>query len=757
MKRRTEKETETIRLGSTAEDLFIELFSEVFGPEKTKYLFIQYPFVDIYGRHRFIDFALESMYERVAIEIDGETYHNPEKVSSNKYYDDLLKQNSLVYNNWKVYRWVYNQLKEQREKVKDELKTFLGEFPAFKEMEDFLPSQRGKIFNLKDHQETALKNLDEMRKKGETIALLYHATGTGKTVTAVSDAKKVGKRTLFLAHTKELVVQAKETFEKIWDRVDTGLFVSEHKDKDAYVVCGSVQSISLNLDSFKPDDFGYIIIDEAHHGTADTYKRILSYFKPDFTLGLTATPERMDGENILELFKNVAHKLDLKTAVELGELVPVRGIRIKTNVDLSEVRINGIKYDARDLESKLFVPERNRVILDTYLDYVKNKKTVIFCASVKHAEEIAGLFKDAGIKAEAVSGLTKARERERILEEYENGDINVLCACDLLNEGWDSPKTQVLFMARPTMSKTIYLQQLGRGMRKSEGKEYLMVFDFIDNANLFNMPLSLHRVFNIDKYRPGEYVLAPENLRKLEKDLLFKGEKPEVYLDFPVYAADYEPIDLFNWQDEVKDLISQIEFVKMVDAQSETIERYIREGKIIPDFEVPMGSRSFKYFKEETVKKYAVEFGWDLITPANMKDKFMDMVKTMDMSYSYKPVLLKAMLKYAREDGKVAVDDIVDYFITFYEDRKKKGLPVEKPNSIFCREGYTEKEVERNIFSNPFKRFEDMRFMKRSKDLEYVEFNRHIWKKLSMEEKEWIVEWCDKKLEEYYGRKIFQK
>ncbi len=211
---------------------------------------------------------------------------------------------------------------------------------------------------------------------------------------------------------------------------------------------------------------------------------------------------------MLELFRNVAHKLDLKTAVDMGELTPVRCIRVKTNVDLSTIRINGIKYHSQDLESKLYVPERNRIIIDTYLQYVKNRKTVVFCASVKHAEEISRLFKDNGVACEAVSGTLKNSERARILDEYENGNINVLCACDLLNEGWDSPKTEVLFMARPTMSKTLYIQQLGRGMRKCEGKEYLMVFDFIDNANMFNAPYSIHRLLNIREYRPGQTSLA---------------------------------------------------------------------------------------------------------------------------------------------------------------------------------------------------------------------------------------------------------
>ena len=172
------KETITTgKVNSYAEDLFIKLFCDVFGPEKSEYLFVQYPFVDIYGNSRFIDFALENDFERIAIEIDGETYHNPKKISKNKYYDDLLKQNSLIFNKWKLYRWAYAQLNRQPEKVKDELLTFLGEIPTLRIIDDYLPKQKGKIIELKDHQQEAISNLEEMRNKGESIALLYHATG----------------------------------------------------------------------------------------------------------------------------------------------------------------------------------------------------------------------------------------------------------------------------------------------------------------------------------------------------------------------------------------------------------------------------------------------------------------------------------------------------------------------------------------------------------------------------------------------------
>lgn len=634
--------------------------------------------MDIYGRHRYIDFALESPESKIAIEIDGETYHNPSKVSENKYADDLLKQNSLIYDNWKVYRWIYSQLEKQPEKqpekVKDELITFLGTSPMFKAFEADLPVQMGQTIELRDYQQEAIDNLKKMREDGKTIALLYHATGVGKTITAATDAKAVGGRTLFLVNALKLASQAKDTFAKVWPEATLGEYTGSQKDISQTVIFATVQSISKDLEKFSPIDFDYLIVDECHHAAANTYQKIFTYFHPKFILGLTATPERSDGEDMLELFQNVAHKMDLKTAVERGVLVPIRCIRVKTNIDLTDVRINGIKYNSQDLESKLFIPERNQLIVDTYLKYVNGKKTVIFCASVDHAAEIAKLLRDNGVKAEAVSGRDRVEIRDKILKDYETGSTNVLCACDLLNEGWDSPHTTVLFMARPTMSKTIYMQQLGRGTRRCPGKDDLLVIDFVDNANMFNMPYSLHRVLDISKYQPMAYVLAPEN------------------------------------------------------------------------------KRMFHYFREESVRNIAKQYGWDLITPQNMADKFMKFIETMDMSFSYKPVLLKAIYEYMDSNGRVALPDVVDYFIDFYEDRKAHGMIAEKPNSIYQKGGYTKKDVEKNILSNPFKRFEDMRFLMRCKDVETVEVNPIIFRKLTREDWLHIVDVCDKSLEKYYMR-----
>ena len=623
----------------------------------------------------------------------------------------------------------------------------------FKAFEADLPVQMGQTIELRDYQQEATENLQKMREDGKTIALLYNATGVGKTITAATDAKAVGGRILFLVNALKLASQAKETFAKAWPEATLGEYTGSQKDMTQTVIFATVQSISKDLEKFSPTDFDYLIVDECHHAAANTYQKIFTYFHPKFILGLTATPERSDGEDMLELFQNVAHKMDLKTAVERGVLVPIRCIRVKTNIDLTDVRINGIKYNSQDLESKLFIPERNQLIVDTYLKYVNGKKTVIFCASVDHAAEIAKLLRDSGVKAEAVSGRDRVEVREKILKDYETGSTNVLCACDLLNEGCDSPHTTVLFMARPTMSKTIYLQQLGRGTRRCPGKEDLLVIDFVDNANMFNMPYSLHRVLDIAKYQPMAYVLAPENKRKLDQDMLFQGEKPEAWLDVPIDVSDYEIIDLFNWQNSVKDMISQIEFVRMVDVQSETVERYIKDGKDKPDLSILFGDkRMFHYFREEGIRNIAKQYGWDLITPQNMADKFMKFIETMDMSYSYKPVLLKAIYEYMDTSGRVALPDVVDYFIDFYEDRKAHGMIAEKSTSIYQKGGYTRKDVEKNILSNPFKRFEDMRFLMRCKDVETIEVNPIIFRKLTKEDWLHIIRVCDKSLEKYYTR-----
>ena len=666
---------------SGAEEKFVQIFCDVFGAEKGQYVYLQFPFDDIYGGHRTIDFAIQTDEGRIAFEIDGETWHNPEKVSQGKYIDDLLKQNSLVYQGWKIYRWTDSQIEKTPDRVKDELVTFLGFSPALTYIDTTSANQKGVVFELRENQKEALENLQKMRDEGKTIALVQGATGSGKSAIGVLDAQKVGKRVLFLAHTKELVEQGAENFESLWKDATIGRFYDKFQQTDAFVVCASIQSVIRNLDLFQPDDFGYLIIDECHHASAKSYTKILSYFRPSFTLGLTATPERADGEDLLEVFQNVAHKLDIKDAVEAGVLCPVRCIRVKTNIDLSDVRINGFKYNSQDLEQTIMVPGRNELIVQTYLDYVKGKSTVIFCTSVVHADTIAEMLRDNGVKAESVSGKTENSRRKEILEEYAEKKIQVLCA----------------------------------------------------------------------EYVPGGMVLGTKHGMKWDMDMFHKGEKPSYLLDYPIHATDYEIIDLFNWQEQANKMYSTLELTRHVSAQSETIEKYIREGKIKADLEVPVSEhKTLHYFNKERVKEFCKKFRWTEITANNRKKLFIDYCSQMTMSKSYKPVFLISFLGCMNHKGEAKLEEVADSFAKYYEKRRAEGLQVEKGNCLFTKTGYTQKQVQRLILTNPFKRFEDMGYMHHSKYLGILQIDKSIMKDFDDEDMSQILDFCTSALERYW-------
>lgn len=207
--------------------------------------------------------------------------------------------------------------------------------------------------------------------------------------------------------------------------------------------------------------------------------------------------------------------------------------------------------------------------------------------------------------------------------------------------------------------------------------------------------------------------------------------------------------DVYRWA--VRQMQTQPDAVK--DELRLFLGSHVREGKLIPDLVVPMSEhRTFKYFKEESLEKYARQYGWCLIDDSNRKDMFMEMIRQMDMSYSYKPVLIKAILLYADDKGRVKLDDIVAYFKFFYEDRRAAGLVVEKKNSIFAKDGYTDKDAQRNILSNPFKRFEAMQMLRHTKTLGIIQVDEAVWKHLSAEDKTEVATICDEKLNSYYLR-----
>jgi superfamily II DNA or RNA helicase len=739
---------------STApEDLFTELFTQVFGAEKALFLSPQHPVTDIYGASRFVDLALRARGEKIAFEIDGLPWHVPEVVPAEKYEDDLLRQNSLVHQGWRVFRWTDRQVAHEPERVKEQLALFLERFDSLLSFDDFLPRQAGEVLKLREHQEDALLALERMRREGKTIALLEHATGAGKTVTAIMDARRLGGRTLWLVHRRDLVTQTQREFQRLWPEVETGRYFGGSHETDADNLVAAIQSVADHLDEFGPREFSYVVIDEAHHAAADTYRRILEYFEPRFMLGLTATAERADGQNLLELFRDCAHRLTLQEAVERGELVPIRCVRVKTNVDLSRVRYNQVQYNRRDIEEAIVIPARDRLIVETYLQHVRNRKAVAFAVNVRHGEALAKEFRRSGVPAQSVSGRMPNREREQTLRAFHDGQLRVLCACDILNEGWDCPDIEVLLMARPTLSRVLYLQQLGRGTRKAPGKDCLIVFDFVDNATRYNQALTLHRVLGKNQYRPGGLVVAPNDLLAAEEQALNRGEKPITTLEIGLWAKEYEPIDVFNWQQEIVNMISVADLERELAVAEGKVRSAVERGQVKPDHVLQLGDRTYVYFHRDRIEEVRVAVGAPKLEEHSIRERFMEFIEAMDMNLSYKPVMLLAMLDSVDENGRARASEVTQRFQQFYKDRRAAGLVVERPGARRVPvDELDEISAQRLMLDKPFEKFERRGFVRYDRDLAYIRFDPRLWRQLAPDDHEQIRSLCHQSIESYYER-----
>jgi superfamily II DNA or RNA helicase len=742
--------------GATAtapEDLFTELFAQVLGPEKALLLSMQHPVTDIYGRSRFVDFALRARGEKIAFEIDGLPWHVADVVPAEKYEDDLLRQNSLIYQGWRVFRWTDRQVAHAPERVKEELVLFLERLPGLLAFDDFLPRQAGEVLELREHQEDALLALERMRLEGKTIALLDHATGAGKTVTAISDARRIGGRTLWLVHRRDLVTQTQREFQRLWPEAETGRYYGGAHETDADNIVAAVQSVADHLDEFGPAEFSYLVIDEAHHATADTYRRVLEFFQPRFILGLTATAERADGQSLLDLFRDCAHRLTLQEAVERGELVPIRCVRVKTNVDLSRVRYNQVQYNRRDIEEAIAIPARDRLIVDTYQQHVPNRKAVAFAVNVQHGERLAEEFRRSGVAARSVSGRMPNQEREATLRTFHEGQLRVLCACDILNEGWDCPDIEVLLMARPTLSRVIYLQQLGRGTRKAPGKESLIVFDFVDNASRYNQSLSAHRVLGKGKYRPGGLLVAPPNLVAAEEAALAAGQRPTTVLEIGLWAKEYEPIDVFNWQEELASMISLPDLERELGVSQGRVRGAVDRSQVKPDHILQLGERTYVYFQRDRIEEVRIAVGAPKLEEHSIRDRFLEFIGEMDMALSYKPVMLLALLDTVGEDGRAKASAVAQRFQQFYRDRRAAGLVVERPGARKVPvDELDEGSILRLMLGMPFEKFERRRFLRYDRDLAYVRFDPQLWRQLGPEDRELVRSRCLESIQSYYER-----
>lgn len=473
------------RIIQESEILFVRDFLyPILGAEKIKYVIPQYPFIDSEGRSRRIDFGIVFGNKKIALEVNGETYHAEGIIPNEMFDDNLNRQNEILNAGWFLLRYSYSQLQHPvwRTRVSESLLYLIR-----KQIPEIISNN---LIEPNYLQEKVLEALDYYRTKGWKKGIVILPTGTGKTYLSAFDTLKASGKILFIVHRLDILKQSKEAFEKIYPNDVIGLLTGEVKENvlNSKILFASKDSLRSTevLTAFAPNEFDYIIVDEVHHGQAPSYEMVLKYFEPNFfMLGLTATPDRMDRKDIFELFDyQKIFEYTLFDAIENGFLVPYTYYGLKDNIDYSTIKHNGIKYNVSDLDHKLIIKERNEKILEEYLLKGSGNKALGFCCSVKHANAMANFFNENGITSTAIT--SESPNREELINGFRNNLYSVVFTVDLFNEGVDFPDLRVLLFLRPTESKTVFFQQLGRGLRLCGGKENVVIIDFIGNYKKAN-------------------------------------------------------------------------------------------------------------------------------------------------------------------------------------------------------------------------------------------------------------------------------
>jgi superfamily II DNA or RNA helicase/HKD family nuclease len=393
--------------------------------------------------------------------------HNYEKFYNT--FLDLFEHHSIVIDDDELKRYSKNW---HRPAVSKDLDRY--------DLQDDETTNNIALFEPRGAQIEALCALENTRAEGAGRALVQAATGVGKTYLATFDSKDY-ERVLFVAHREEILKQAAQSFKNVRNSDDYGFFDGESKCTDKSMIFASVATLGrseyLNNKYFASDYFNYIVIDEFHHAVNDQYQRIVNYFKPQFLLGLTATPERMDGRNIYEICDyNVPYEISLKEAINKGMLVPFHYYGIFDDTDYSKLHIVRGRYDEKELnETYIGNVHRYELIYKYYCKY-GSRQALGFCCSKEHAREMAREFSSRGIPSVAVFSDASGEYTEKrnvAIQKLKNGEIRAIFSVDMFNEGVDIKSVDMVMFLRPTESPIVFLQQLGRGLRKCRVKDLL--------------------------------------------------------------------------------------------------------------------------------------------------------------------------------------------------------------------------------------------------------------------------------------------
>ena len=548
--------------------------------------------------------------------------------------------------------------------IDDDFLTSYKNFQTSQKIEQF---KYKKEFSINSMQEDALERLEFLREKGEKKALAISATGTGKTYLGAFDVQRYkSKRVLFIVHRENILLKAKQTFESIIHDFSCGLYTGNKKEETKDYIFATIQTLKSNYENFRKEEFDYIIVDEAHHITSPSYKKVCEYFTPKFLLGLTATPNRSDKESIYEVFDdNIACDIRLNDALEYKLVSPFHYYGISD--------INSIDYEGIDLTKVsefaklLMVNRRVDYIVDkmNFYGHSGNKRKVLgFCASKEHALFMSEEFNKKGITSRSLLSDDSIQKREDIIKklEDENDTLEVIFTVDIFNEGVDIPSINTVLLLRPTNSPIIFIQQLGRGLRKYKNKEFLTLLDFIGNHNKAylialalvgnkaidkeSIKISLHNNFaNIDnafiqmdkisKQRILEQI-DNENFNTLKylKEQYFEfklniGNKIPTLCDFIIYDEIISPLP-FIWESK-----SYIEFLAKVE-KTEELKSFCIDESFIKAIRFTQSLFPIKRIYEFVILKYLLDNNsCDIKQAKNLLNKYLEKVYEDTIFHSF--------------------------------------------------------------------------------------------------------------------------
>lgn len=718
---------------SPLELLFEQNFTDVYGMRALKYLQKEFRISDEDGNNYFLDYLVDTADSRVAIEENGIHYHHPQLIGIEGYRKQLRKQNTCALWGLKLYRFSTEDCRF-KDRIEDDIRSYLGKDTSGFREAGLLLERKTELY---EHQEISLAQIEERREKGIRAFLIVLPTAAGKSRIVEEDIMKfaAGKeqfRALILAPNTNIITDWKERIDKdlqpLQDRIDIKTY--------SYAV--------RHYHEKTRDYYSYIVVDEAHHAVAPMLKRVIQYYAPEFLVGLTATDQRPDKKRLEEIFGNYTTELSLKDAMEKGVVARANVYRIETNIDLSHVRFNGKDYVNADLEKSVRVTSRNELIVNVLKDYFTEgdagkRQGIIFCINKAHTKEMARLLNVAGISAQDYSGDTK--HPEKVMQEFKEHKIRFLCACDMISEGWDYPELGILVMARPTLSKVLYLQQIGRGLRRTSIKKNVFVIDVVDEYGAMVRPCSMHAIFGNSLYVPFGDITRQDYL---------PGQMIEIDGITECVERIVE-VDIHTFEEKYGDYYSQEQLAREYFVNTGTITSWIRKGKITPTVEFSFGSKKISLFSPEDVEKYRKELNIQEHNDETVRDDFFAFLEERDYSLSYKMPFLLSFIDHMDTIGDAKIEDVLTDYIAFYQDRIDKGLPVDRPSCPYNAETLKDRKIiKSSMLTNPFEKFERKRFMYYSKDLGVISLNHALLAKMSEGDWERVKGQMREDLERYY-------